>query len=72
MNKKYEIDEKELIELITSDWELNILKNNGVDNWGGFQEVDEDDDFDEKDVLDFIEENYKLINEEKEEEEHHE
>ena len=69
MNKKYEIDEKELIELISSDWELNTLKNNGVDNWGGFQEVDEEDDFDEKDVLDFIEENYKLINEEKEEKE---
>lgn len=69
MNKKYEIDEKELIELITSDWELNILKNNGVDNWGGFQEIDEEDEFDEEDVLDFIEENYKLINEEKEEQE---
>lgn len=63
MNKKYEIDEKELIELITSDWELNTLKNNGVDNWEGYQEIDEED------VLDFIEENYKLINEEKEEKE---
>ena len=69
MNKKYEIDEKELIELIISDWELNILKNNGVDNWGGFQEIDEEDEFDEEDVLDFIEENYKLINAEKEEKE---
>lgn len=63
MNKKYEIDEKELIELITSDWELNTLKNNGVDNWGGFQKIDEEDE------LDFIEENYKLIKEEKEEKE---
>ena len=69
MNKKYEIDEKELIELITSDWELNTLKNNGVDNWEGYQEIDEEDEFDEEDVLDFIEENYKLINEEKEEKE---
>lgn len=69
MNKKYEIDEKELIELISSDWELNILKNNGVDNWEGYQEIDEEAEFDEKDVLDYIKESYKLINEEKEEQE---
>jgi len=61
MNKKYEIDEKELIELISSQRKLDILNNNGVDNWEGYQEIDEED------VLDFIEENYKLINEEKEE-----
>ena len=69
MNKKYEIDEKELIELITSDWELNILKKNGVDNWHFYQEIEEDDEFEEEDVLDFIEGNYKVINEEKEEKE---
>jgi len=63
MNKKYEIDEKELIELISSDWELNILKKNGVDNWHFYQEIEEED------VLDFIEGNYKVINEEKEEQE---
>ena len=69
MNKKYEIDEKELIELISSDWELNILKKNGVDNWRFYQEIEEEDEFEEEDVLDFIEENYKVINEEKEEQE---
>lgn len=69
MNKKYEIDEKELIELISSQRKLDILNNNGVDNWEGYQEIDEEAEFDEEDVLDFIEENYKLINEEKEEQE---
>ena len=69
MNKKYEIDEKELIELISSQRKLDILNNNGVDNWEGYQEIDEEAEFDEKDVLDFIEENYKLINKEKEEKE---
>lgn len=69
MNKKYEIDEKELIELISSQRKLDILNNNGVDNWEGYQEIDEEAEFDEEDVLDFIEENYKLINEEKEEKE---
>ena len=65
MKKKYEIDEKELIELISSQRKLDILNNNGVDNWEGYQEIDEEAEFDEEDVLDFIEENYKLINEEK-------
>ena len=69
MNKKYEIDEKELIELISSQRKLDILNNNGVDNWEGYQEIDEEAEFDEEDILDFIEENYKLINEEKEEKE---
>ena len=68
MNKKYEIDEKELIELISSQRELNILKDNGVNNWEGYQEVEEDE-FEEEDVLGFIKGNYKLINEEKEEKE---
>ena len=71
MNKKYEIDEKELIELISSQRELNILKDNGVNNWEGYQEVEEDE-FEEEDVLGFIKGNYKVINEEKVEEEHHE
>nr|DAY26574.1 MAG TPA: hypothetical protein [Caudoviricetes sp.] len=69
MNKKYEIDEKELIELISSQRKLDILNNNGVDNWEGYQEIDEEAEFDEEDILDFIEENYKLINKEKEEKE---
>jgi len=71
MNKKYEIDEKELIELISSQRELNILKDNGVNNWEGYQEVEEDE-FEEEDVLGFIKGNYKVINEEKEEKEHYE
>lgn len=58
---KYIIDEKDLYDLISDSWELNNLYNSGVDNWEGYGEIDEDDEFSPKDVTDYIKEKFKLL-----------
>lgn len=65
---KYIIDEETLIKLIANDWELTNLYNYGVDNWEGYGEIDEDDEFTKKDVTDYIKENFKVLEKENENE----
>lgn len=58
---KYIIDEKDLIKLLASDWELNNLYNYGVDNWEGYGEIDEDDKFTKQDIEKYIKDNFKSL-----------
>lgn len=58
---KYIIDEQKLINLIQSDWELNILYNHGVDNWEGYGQEDYEEEFTGKDIVKFIEENFEKL-----------
>lgn len=56
--KQYIISEKDLKGLINDSWELTRLINNGVDNWEGYYEEDEEND---NDITpdDYIKQEYK-------------
>ena len=58
MNKYYKISEKKLKKLIENDWTLLDLEANGVDNWGGYEEIEE---INEQEVIKFIEETFEVI-----------
>lgn len=58
--KQYIISEEDLKSLINDSWELTRLINNGVDNWEGYYEEDEENEENDDITLDdYIKQEYK-------------